>query len=1365
VRPICIVGMHRSGTSMVAHLLHDAGVYLGPEEALRQAGEDNLDGFWENPAMVEVNDAILAACGGAWDVPPAKIPRAWKKRVPGLSDVRLAATLALNEYGDRAPWGWKDPRTSLTGNLWHELVPDLFAIVCLRNPLEVALSLARRNYLSYAHGVSLWEEYNRRLLAAFPRDRRVVTHYDAYFEDPERELARVLTAAGLDPALAVEAKPAETVATGLRHQSLTLRDVVEARLGRSTTALYAKLCVEAGWAEGSGGGGAGPLTEILASVRRPRRRQRPTVPDLTRIELRRLQRELAEQVERVRLRTEETERRDETIAQLQAQLEQQLEQARVQAEETARRDETIAELEGRVREVAQRLGDELTARDVLIAKLQTEQAQAAADWSAETRRLGEVITARDETILGQQAELERAGEEWGAELAARDESVRELQAELAKAAEDWSAEVQRLGEELAERDAAVARLQGELAEAAEIAAEAAGEAHRLAEELEARDAAIEARDETVETRDETIAALQAELALVEDQAAELQRLAEEVDARGAAITSLQAELSEAEPELHRLRETVARREGRLEAAEAELEKTRAELEARNLRIEELGIALGSARGELEAMLRGGPVEQASTPDYGRLVSTIADIAGRTLRPGAATAVISKGDAELLEAIGAGARHFPRAEDGSYPGFHPADGGAAINHLEAQREAGVEYLLVPSTAFWWFEHYADFRDHLDELYSRVHADDRCVIYSLERVGEAPPPPYEAFPGGNGVDVFCFPIIDWEFRFQRPQQLLTQFAKAGHRVFYVRTTFQEDETVAIVREVAENVYEIHLPGPRDLNLYRDSLDPRTVEGVLDALHDLRRRAGIHRAITIVDLPFWQPLVRETRDRFGWKLIYDCMDNHAGFPETEELMLQFEDALTREADLVITSARQLRDELARIAPDVVLLPNAVDFEHFGTPAYASELDHLPRPIIGYYGAIAAWFDVDLVRDAALARPDWSFVLIGSTFGTDVGKLTGLRNVHLLGEQPYESLPGYLYQFDVATIPFQLTPLIEATNPVKFYEYLAAGKPVVSAQLPELEAFSDFYYPANDAESFVAQIETALAEDDPTKQHARVELAKTHTWEHRYRALQTHISSWYPKASIAIVTFDNLEYTRLCLDNLWEKTQYPNFDVIVVDNASSPELVELLQRAEENEPRLKVILNEENVGFAAANNQAIAAAAGSEFMFLLNDDTVVTRGWLGSLVRYLQDERVGLVGPVTNWSGNESRIDVPYEGLEGMDEFAAERARSHAGRTFEIRMLPMYCVGTRMSLLDKIGGLDERFEVGMFEDDDFSMRVRSSWYRIVCAEDVFIHHWGRTSFSRLDQETYDRIFEENRKRYEEIWSQPWEPHQARSE
>src|SRR5207247_2462243 len=123
----------------------------------------------------------------------------------------------------------------------------------------------------------------------------------------------------------------------------------------------------------------------------------------------------------------------------------------------------------------------------------------------------------------------------------------------------------------------------------------------------------------------------------------------------------------------------------------------------------------------------------------------------------------------------------------------------------------------------------------------------------------------------------------------------------------------------------------------------------------------------------------------------------------------------------------------------------------------------------------------------------------------------------------------------------------------------------------------------------------------------------------------------------------------------------------------------------------------------------------------------------------------------------------DVPYEGLDGMEEFAQRYMREHADRSFDIPMLAMYCVGIRRQVLEKVGYLNERFDVGMFEDDDFAKRVRKAWYRVVCAEDVFIHHWGRASFSKLDKDVYDELFEQNRKTFEKIWGEPWQAHRSR--
>src|SRR5690606_5429016 len=202
---------------------------------------------------------------------------------------------------------------------------------------------------------------------------------------------------------------------------------------------------------------------------------------------------------------------------------------------------------------------------------------------------------------------------------------------------------------------------------------------------------------------------------------------------------------------------------------------------------------------------------------------------------------------------------------------------------------------------------------------------------------------------------------------------------------------------------------------------------------------------------------PLALHLRHAFGWPVVYDWMDDHAGFSTNAPAMLATEERLVAESDLVVVTSRKLEASAQGRARSLVLVPNACEPEHFARVDAAepspAELAGLRSPIIGYFGAISEWFDFDLVRHAARAHPEWTFVLIGSTFGAPPhDDLVRAPNVRFLGEKPYGALPSYLARFDVATIPFRLTPLIEATSPVKFFEYLAAGKPVVASRLPEL-------------------------------------------------------------------------------------------------------------------------------------------------------------------------------------------------------------------------------------------------------------------------------------------------------------------------
>ena len=250
------------------------------------------------------------------------------------------------------------------------------------------------------------------------------------------------------------------------------------------------------------------------------------------------------------------------------------------------------------------------------------------------------------------------------------------------------------------------------------------------------------------------------------------------------------------------------------------------------------------------------------------------------------------------------------------------------------------------------------------------------------------------------------------------------------------------------------------------------------------------------------------------------------------------------------------------------------------------------------------------------------------------------------------------------------------------------------------------------------------------------------------------------YPLVSIIVVTWNNLDLTRICIESLQRNAGWPQWELIVVDNASTDGTQAYLESLPL--PNLRLIFNEGNRGFAAANNQGLDEAWG-ERLILLNNDTIVAPGLIAALMRHLDDAEVGLVNAVTNFSGNESRIEVGYQTAEEMEEFALKCRSEHAGQSFDIRVAAMYCVALRRDTLERVGMLDERFGIGMFEDDDYSHRVREAGLRVICAEDAFVHHFGQASFGKLPGDEYQSLFEENRRRYEEKWRTEWQPHKGR--
>jgi glycosyltransferase involved in cell wall biosynthesis len=267
---------------------------------------------------------------------------------------------------------------------------------------------------------------------------------------------------------------------------------------------------------------------------------------------------------------------------------------------------------------------------------------------------------------------------------------------------------------------------------------------------------------------------------------------------------------------------------------------------------------------------------------------------------------------------------------------------------------------------------------------------------------------------------------------------------------------------------------------------------------------RRLARHHGLSRYSLMTTYPAMVDVFERMtDVRRIYYCADDYAAFPGLHtDLVRAHETRLLAAVDVVVTTSQSLHEAKSAAHSHVVNLPHGVDAEHFAKAADPStrvpdDLARLPRPVIGFFGMLAEWVDIPLIREVALARPGWSIVLIGNA-STDLGPLRGVPNVHLLGPRPYASLPGYCRGFDVAIIPFVKNDLTERANPIKLREYLAAGKPIVSTPLPEVLQFGDLVRVASSADEFVREIEHCRR-DDPALSARRMSSVRDQTWAAR--------------------------------------------------------------------------------------------------------------------------------------------------------------------------------------------------------------------------------------------------------------------------
>ncbi len=390
------------------------------------------------------------------------------------------------------------------------------------------------------------------------------------------------------------------------------------------------------------------------------------------------------------------------------------------------------------------------------------------------------------------------------------------------------------------------------------------------------------------------------------------------------------------------------------------------------------------------------------------------------------------------------------------------------------------------------------------------------------------PRPALAQRAGAPVLYLPAVAWAYRFQRPQQLARALAAAGHPVLYLEAFLRSRlQPARQLRSAAPGVDLLRLRVPGRPDPYREVLCEEAAAALAETVLAGFPEVPTDRPLCVlVQLPFWDALGRRLAARLGVPLVYDRIDLHAGFPGVPPAVSEAERRLLAAADLVCATAGDLAqgaggidDTLAGVRR-MVLLRNAVDLDAFGAaePAHTAAAGATgaigaagaggaaseSAPRIGYVGALGPWFDAEALHMAAARHPGWRFRLAGEVEDRAVASLAVLANLELVGEIPFRDVPGFLADVDVALVPFRDLPLTRAVDPVKLYEALAVGLPVVARRLPETARWREplvFLY--DTPEQLAVQIERALAARTPELAAARRQAAAGESWQARAKEL----------------------------------------------------------------------------------------------------------------------------------------------------------------------------------------------------------------------------------------------------------------------
>jgi glycosyltransferase involved in cell wall biosynthesis len=344
--------------------------------------------------------------------------------------------------------------------------------------------------------------------------------------------------------------------------------------------------------------------------------------------------------------------------------------------------------------------------------------------------------------------------------------------------------------------------------------------------------------------------------------------------------------------------------------------------------------------------------------------------------------------------------------------------------------------------------------------------------------------------EGKEIICF-SNDWDSDPLSKKHIMLRLAKRN-RVLWINSIGNRRPTASIVdlKRVIKKLRDFsqgHKKVDEGIHVYSPIAVPFFSSAAARWINRKALQWGVRRACR--RLGFQSPITwtfvpasAEIAGSLGeHALVYHCVDEFSEFTGTDKAaILEMERGLLEKSDCVIVSSDRLYATKQAHNPNTFLVTHGVDVAHFrkacdAAVAVPAEMAALEGPVIGFFGLIADWVDLELIRYLAVSRPTWNFVLIGKTT-TKTQIFDGIENIHLLGQKPYEELPMYAKGFDVAILPFAINELTLAANPLKLREYLAAGLPVVSSALPEAEKLNSVLRIGRSRTDFLNQIQEIL-------------------------------------------------------------------------------------------------------------------------------------------------------------------------------------------------------------------------------------------------------------------------------------------------